>query len=204
MIITLAGKGSRHDGVLGAMFEARKRVFVDLLKWDVPVIDGRFEIDQFDDEEAQYLVVTDRAGRHLASARLLATTGPHILGDLFPFLCEREIPSGTTVREITRFCLDPAPSAAERRQARDRLISALVDHALEHGIRTYTGVAEMSWFRQVIGFGWKCRPLGLPQLVGSSLIAALAIEIGEDTPALLAERGIYSPSPARVPLPRAA
>ncbi|HWU72384.1 MAG TPA: acyl-homoserine-lactone synthase, partial [Sphingomonas sp.] len=36
--------------VLRRMFEARKEVFVDLLGWDVPVLDGRYEIDQFDDE----------------------------------------------------------------------------------------------------------------------------------------------------------
>ena len=38
------------------MFEARKRVFVDLLKWDVPVLDDAYEIDQFDTPDASYLV----------------------------------------------------------------------------------------------------------------------------------------------------
>ena len=36
-----------EDPVLRAMFVARKSVFIDLLKWDVPVIDGAYEIDQF-------------------------------------------------------------------------------------------------------------------------------------------------------------
>lgn len=31
------------DGVLRAMFAARKSVFVDLLKWDVPVLGGQYE-----------------------------------------------------------------------------------------------------------------------------------------------------------------
>lgn len=31
------------DAVLRAMFAARKSVFVDLLKWDVPVLDGAYE-----------------------------------------------------------------------------------------------------------------------------------------------------------------
>src|SRR3546814_12577576 len=46
-----------EDAVLAAMFEARKRVFVDLLGWDVPVLAGRFEVDQFDDVHARYLVL---------------------------------------------------------------------------------------------------------------------------------------------------
>src|SRR3546814_6800436 len=68
-----------EDAVLAAMFEARKRVFVDLLGWDVPVLAGRFEVDQFDDVHARYLVLTDRQGSHLGSARLLDTRRPHIL-----------------------------------------------------------------------------------------------------------------------------
>lgn len=54
-----------EGAVLAAMFEARKRVFVDLLGWDVPVLAGRFEMDQFDDSQACYLVLTDGAGEHL-------------------------------------------------------------------------------------------------------------------------------------------
>ena len=40
------------DRVFRSMFEERKRVFVDLLGWDIPVLAGRYEIDQFDDDEA--------------------------------------------------------------------------------------------------------------------------------------------------------
>ena len=79
------------DPALRAMFEARKRVFVDLLKWDVPVLDGAYEIDQFDTPDASYLVLTDGEGRHRASARLLRTDGAHILGELFPCLCDGPI-----------------------------------------------------------------------------------------------------------------
>ena len=31
------------QGPLESMFEDRRRLFVDLLRWDVPVVDGRFE-----------------------------------------------------------------------------------------------------------------------------------------------------------------
>ena len=58
-----------EDSALRAMFAARKSVFVDLLKWDVPVVDGTFEIDQFDDRHATYLVLDDGQGEHLASTR---------------------------------------------------------------------------------------------------------------------------------------
>jgi acyl-homoserine lactone synthase len=185
------------DATLRAMFEARKRVFVDLLGWDVPVIAGRFEIDQFDDAHAVYLVVTDREGRHLGSARLLETVRPHLLDTLFPSLCAGTPPRGQTIREITRFCLDTRQTARERRATRDRLVAALVDHALAAGLSGYTGVAEMGWFQQILAFGWRCRPLGLPALQGGRMLGALSIDIDPDTPGLLSANGIACPAQAR-------
>jgi len=176
---------------LRAMFEDRKSVFVDLLKWDVPVLCGRFELDQFDDEHATYLIIADEDGDHLASARLLPTTRPHILGSLFPDLCAAPPPAGPWVFEITRFCLSRRQGAASRRLARNQLVSALAWHALEQGIRTYTGVAEISWLQQILAFGWDCRPLGAPLRHASGVLGALAIEIGPDTPERLAANGIW-------------
>lgn len=190
------------DRTLLAMFEERKSVFVDLLKWDVPVLDARFELDQFDDSHAIYLIIADDDGDHLGSARLLPTTRPHILGSFFSNLCAGPPPSGPQVFEITRFCLSRRQNAASRRQTRNQLVSALVWRALEQGIRTYTGVAEMGWLQQILAFGWDCRPLGVPARLDCGMIGALAIEIGPDTPDLLAANGIWDLTderPARVP-----
>jgi len=189
-----------EDRVLRAMFAARKRVFVDLLGWDVPVLAERYEVDQFDDEHAEYLVIETADGRHAASVRLLDTARPHILGSLFPNLCDGPVPEGHKVREITRFCLDPQFRAPERREARNGLVSALVEHALASGIETYTGVAEIGWLQQILAFGWRCRPLGLPRSIGGRTLGALSIAITAETPALLEASGIYRPTrtaPAR-------
>jgi N-acyl-L-homoserine lactone synthetase len=181
--------------LLREMFEARKRVFVDLLKWDVPVLEGRFEIDQFDDEQAVYLIVARRDGGHAASARLLQTSRPHILDTLFPALCASTPPQGQDVLEITRFCLDRGQSADERLEARNILVSAFVRYALDHGVSTYTGVAEMGWLQQILAFGWRCRPLGLPRMVDGKLVGALRIDISDETPNLLEANGIYRAAP---------
>lgn len=190
----------REEDVLRAMFVARKEVFVDLLRWNIPVLDGRFEIDQFDDEHAIYLVVTDRAGAHLASARLLPTMRPHILCDLYASLCEDAVPRGPDIYEVTRFCLDRRIDAATRRFARDRLVRAIADFGLAHRIRLFTGVAEPAWLRQIPGFGWRCYPLGHPRKIGGRMVGALAIEIDDETPALLDQAGIgASGAPEREP-----
>jgi N-acyl-L-homoserine lactone synthetase len=192
------------DVAMRSMFAARKSVFVDLLKWDLPVLDGRYEIDQFDDVHARYLILTDPDQCHLASARLLPTVRPHILDTIFPALCADEPPRGPRVWEITRFCLDRRLRSAERLSVRNRLVTAIAQHALDHGIDAYSGVAEMAWLQQILGFGWQCRPLGEPLRDGRALLCALEITITPDTPAKLAAGGVWSPIDTQIPARRAA
>lgn len=182
------------DAAVRNMFEARKRVFVDLLKWDVPVLNDKYEIDQFDTPYANYLILTGDNGSHRASARLLRTDRAHILGELFPALCDNEVPTGSQTREITRFCIEPTLTRTERRIARNHLVSALVQHALAEGVTDYTAVANLAWYRQIADFGWKCRALGSARHIGGECLLALHIEIDADTPGNLAAAGIFSPS----------
>jgi acyl-homoserine lactone synthase len=191
LVAERVGQPLLHEA-LRSMFEARKRVFVDLLKWDVPVLQGRFELDQFDDEHAIYLIARGTAGEHLGSARLLPTLRPHILDTLFPTLCVGPPPRGPGVFEITRFCLERRLPAAGRLLVRNRLVSALADYALLHDITTYTAIAELRWLQQILAFGWACRPLGLPALYADKALGALRIEISPQTPALLAANCIYT------------
>lgn len=194
---------TREHQVLRSMFEARKRVFIDLLKWDLPALAGRFELDQFDDVDANYLIVTDVEGEHLASARLLLTTRPALLDSLFPALVAGDVPQGPDVLEITRFCLSPGIGADRRRVARDALLVGLAEFALANGVTTYTGVAELAWFRQIQTFGWRCTALGEPVLLAGQALTALRIDIDGSTVAKLAAAGIVSNASA-APAARAA
>ena len=205
-MITIATRVGRSlaDEALRAMYEARKRVFVDLLKWDVPVLHGRFELDRFDDEHAEYLIVQGPAGEHLGSARLLRTDKPHILSDFYPDLCADGVPRGPRIREVTRFCLDRRLRAAERREVRDTLVSALAGHALAAGIESYSAIAPMGWCQQILAFGWRCRPLGLPRYRDGTLLSALRIDIDAATPALLRVAGIVASDALASDLPAAA
>jgi N-acyl-L-homoserine lactone synthetase len=174
-----------------SMFEERKRVFVDLLRWEVPVIAGRYEIDQFDNDRAVYIVVTGDDGEHRASARLLPTTHDHILGTIFPDLCDEAPPRGTAILEITRFCLARKLRARERLEVRNQLVTALVEYALAHQIRSFTGVAEWPWFQQILSFGWTCRPLGLPTFEDGRSLVALQIDVDDRTREQLRASGIF-------------
>src|SRR5579872_6102984 len=97
-VIVEGGFGDQvRDATLRVMFEDRKSVFIDLLKWDLPLLDERFELDEFDNEHATYIIIASNDGDHLGSARLLPTTRRHILGSLFPHLCAAPPPRGPAV-----------------------------------------------------------------------------------------------------------
>lgn len=174
-----------------AMFAARKRVFVDILQWDLPVLEDRYELDQFDTPEAEYLILLDADGKHRASARLLRSEGSHLLADRYPHLCGAGVPRGEAIREISRFCIDPDQSREERRGARDELVTALADYALTHGITDYTGIAGLAWFEKIMAFGWSCEALGEVMEDGPAAIRALRIRIDGDTIAGLRRTGTY-------------
>lgn len=183
---------SLFDRRMAMMFEDRKKLFVDLMAWNVPVIDGRYEIDRFDSDDATYLLALDTRSDHIGSMRLLPTTSPHILSDIFPQLCRGGAPRGKAVMEITRLCLPSRLGAGRRLAVRNRLISAMVDHALAMGICTFTGVVTWSFLQQIMAMGWRGRPLGDSTVIGGARLGAFRVEIDDDTPKLLAEAGIYT------------
>jgi len=71
------------DAQDAAMFEDRRMLFVDGLGWNVPIVEDRFEIDQFDGRKAVYIAEFGEQNEHLGSLRLLPSRGPHILADPF-------------------------------------------------------------------------------------------------------------------------
>lgn len=187
-----------HQQLVDKMFEDRKAIFVDLLKWDIPH-DERFERDQYDDEFAEYLIVNDRdSGEHYASLRMLPTDRPHMLETLFSELCEVELPRGRDVREISRMCLSSRHRGPERLRFRNLLASAMTEYALLAGIRAYTAVMEMGRMSRVLAAGWRCEPLGMPRRMGNTMVGALMIHIDSDTIRRLQSTGRYESGVLRV------
>jgi acyl homoserine lactone synthase len=177
-----------------AMFEDRRRLFVDLLAWNVPVIADRFELDQYDGPLATYIAEVNESCGHEGSLRLLPTDSPHILCDLFPQLVDGPVPVGPDVCEITRLCLPSRLPAARRLKVRNRLITAMVDHALQTGISTLTGVTRPAFRDAVLEMGWLGRALGRTQVIDGMALSAFAISIDPKTPERLAATGVYVPT----------
>ncbi len=188
-----------NQPLLQSMFADRKRLFVDLFGWEVPVVDGRYEIDQFDNADTIYLIVADNGGEHAASIRLFPSNRPHMLSTLFPHLCPFGVPSDEATWESTRLCLPQRHGAERRRELRNMLFSAMVDVALARGIERYTGVIPDPFRKEVLSLGWQAEPLGPAVRIPGGPIGAFLIHVRPDTPERLGWTGVYSPVLDRVP-----
>lgn len=180
---------AKYREQLDQMHRDRKKVFVDRWKWDVPVVDGQYEIDQFDTPDAVYLLSLDAETRtHLSSVRLLPTTRPHLLGSLFEELCEDAPPASEDIWEITRYCEAPEWPKAIARAAGDRISIALVEFALLYGISCYVCVTHAAILSQVLAEGWECEPLGLPMEINGEMLMAITMKVSSATLQLLRQR----------------
>jgi len=205
MILLFSGQESNSDNLsMKTMFIDRKKIFSDILKWDVSIYQEKYEIDQFDSDCATYIIVANDEGKHLASARLLPTSRDHILGAIFPNLCDGPVPIGEHIFEITRFCLSPSQSARDRLVSRKRLVTALAEYGLSTGVQTYTGVAERFWYDQIASFGWQCSALGSLSRDSRKGLVALRIDLDEQTIAGLRTGGMYADISWNVPAERIA
>jgi N-acyl-L-homoserine lactone synthetase len=178
--------------VLASMFEDRKRLFVDLFGWDVPVIADRFEIDQFDGADTTYVLAVDANGEHEASIRMMPSTRPHMLGSLFEHLCPMGVPVGDGIWETTRLCLPQRHGAARRRELRNALFSVVVDIAIEREISGLTGVIPDRFRKELLAMGWRAEPLGPAVSIQGGPIGAFLVHVAADTPARLGWTGVYT------------
>lgn len=142
ILLVQAYNYKRHSNLLKQMHRLRKSVFSDQLGWEVPVR-GDMEIDGYDELKPAYLLWCDDDMAVLYGAiRLLPTTGPTLLYDVF----RRTFPENIDLQapgiwEGTRMCID------EERIAEDHptmapgdafcmMLLALCEVALAHGIHT--------------------------------------------------------------------
>ena len=92
--------------LLDQMFNLRHRVFCEQLKW--VEAEGGHERDQYDDLNPIYLFHTDPNAQYVyAAARLMPTSGPTLLTDVFSATVPDAVAfQSPFVWEITRLCVD--------------------------------------------------------------------------------------------------
>lgn len=169
----------RFSQPLMEMYQDRKRVFVDQLGWNLPASGSWLEVDEFDNDFAVYLLArSPEDGSHLGSVRLLPTTQPHMLTNLFAELCPAGAPTGPDCWEVSRLVTNPRTVRGGTCVKVHRMLaSALLDFAQQNGVRRYTLVIEFSRLPALLAVGWSITPISMPTLLHGSTVQALQINV---------------------------
>lgn len=168
---------------LSSMHRLRHVVFKERLGWDLKCVNG-LEFDQYDTEDAVYLIHKDSAGEVNACTRLLPTTVPYMLEEIFPHLVEHKpMPKSYFVWETTRFGAntDTAP-----RNIVGILIAGMLEFGISMGIKNYVSVTDVPIEPLLKRAGWNPQRLGEPQYVGTDSLLPAAAEIYDVNHDLLA------------------
>jgi acyl-homoserine lactone synthase len=168
---------ANHGGYaveLAAMHQQRRALFVDALGWrGLSVTDGE-ERDAYDTAAATYILAIDVTGAVRGSLRLLPTTGPHMLADVFPDFVIGPPPRGPDIMEWTRHApgLPDWPPAVNE-AARIALHLGVLEYAAAHGVVAFTAIMETWLARRARLMGWSCEPLGPPRSYGEGEAVAV-------------------------------
>ena len=160
-MITLV-QGTRptaHNQLVDAMFKARAAVFKDRLEWAVDVRDGR-ERDRYDDLDPLYLISVGPNGMPRASIRLMPTTGPTLLSDVFADSFDEPVDlKSATLWEATRFCIHPDADPRAEQSIAAEMLMGICEVGLMSGLTGIIGVYDPRLIRIYGRIGWRPEPL---------------------------------------------
>ncbi|MBR0736733.1 GNAT family N-acetyltransferase [Bradyrhizobium liaoningense] len=186
-MIHVISAANRHlyEDVLEQHFRVRHEIFVEERKWEaLRKPDGR-EIDDYDNEDAIYLLALDDR-RVLGGFRLYPTTRPTMMSEVFPHLAAvRGCPSDPLAWEWSRFFV-----SRERRDGAFnlQLMAAAQEFCLDQGIERLCLVMETWWLPRFHDIGFTVTPLGLPALVENSWTMAATIEVRQESLDVVCDR----------------
>jgi len=169
--------------LLDEMWVLRARVFRDRLQWDVDVREGK-EIDRFDSDDPLYILsVNDDTGRLEGSVRLLPTTGPNMLRDVFPVLLpEGEIVESPIIWESSRFCIEPDMDHAgvgRINRVTTELLCGLVEVGLRANLSHIVSVYDARMARIFRAANCPATIIGKPVRIGRVMTYAGLFEISQ-------------------------
>ena len=188
------------------MHRLRSRVFKGRLNWDVTSDNGR-EWDHFDSLDPIYIVANDEDGRVAGTWRMLPTTGPYMLRDVFPQLMDGlPPPASPRIWEGSRFAVDcdydgsKAGLAALSRTTAE-IFCAVVELSMALGAEELVTVYDARIARLLPRLGVVPTWRGTPVRIGNTIAMAGRFDISDDVLATIRERtGLAEPVlPARMP-----
>jgi acyl homoserine lactone synthase len=178
---------NQHSKLLDQMFRMRAAVFSGRLGWEVSVENGR-EVDAFDHAGTLYLLsVGENTGKLHGAVRLLPTTGPNMLRDVFPALTPDGVVESQSIWESSRFAVNPSLASGSRRNDVNRfvnqttfeLLCGIVDVGQSVGIEHVVSVFDRRMARIFRAIGCHYRVVGVSARIGRVMTYAGLFEISD-------------------------
>jgi acyl homoserine lactone synthase len=163
----------------------RYKVFVEQLGWELNTQNG-LELDQFDCEDTYYVIAQHDTGEIAGCARLLPTTVPYLLGEIFPQLLNGLLPpQSSEVWELSRFAsVDLSGQGVRGGQFSSpvavELLKAAMACAKAQGAKRLITVSPVGVERLLQRAGFRCRRAGPPMIVGGHALTACWIDLDND------------------------
>lgn len=170
---------------LSEMHRLRYRIFKQRLEWEVQAA-GDMEIDEFDALTPSYLLQRSADGVVTGCVRLLPTTGPTMLSEIFrPLLEGVDAPASPLVWESSRFGLEPdhaGPLASQGiAKATYELFAGMIEFGMSRGLSDIVTVTDVRMERVLRRASWPLRRLGQPKAFGRSLAVAGYLSVSTDS-----------------------
>ncbi|SRR6266702_124635 len=170
---------------ISEMHRLRHRVFGERLDWDVQ-ISGDLEIDEFDALQPAYLIQRANGGRVQGCVRLLPSTGPTMLREIFPILLDgAPAPTSPAIWESSRFALDlysEMPRANHGLAAATyELFAGMIEFGLSRQLTEIVTVTDARMERILRRARWPLRRIGKPHAIGNTLAVAGYLETSTES-----------------------
>ncbi len=172
-----------RPGLVTDVAHYRHKVFVQKLGWQLQC-ENALEYDQFDRDDTVYVVAQNAAEEIVGTARLLPTTRPYLLGEVFPQLLNGlQPPASAEIWELSRFAAvdfnAPATSALGQFSSPVAvdLLRASLESASALGAKQLITVSPLGVERLLRSAGISAHRAGPPMLIDGHPIFACRIEL---------------------------
>lgn len=169
-------------GLYSKVAQYRHKVFVEHLGWQLDT-DNNMESDQFDRPDTVYVIARNDEGQVFGCARLLPSTHPYLLGEVFPQLLNGLPPPRTPdVWELSRFAamdFDNQTTSAMGQFSSPiavRLLQESIACAVAHGAKRLITVSPLGVERLLRKAGFHAHRAGPPMVIEGHAIFACWIE----------------------------
>lgn len=167
---------------LRQMHRQRHDHFIVERGWSLTERDGG-EYDQFDDDEAMYLLGFSPDGEVCVSARYRSTHSTSLIADIFPeLIAPHELPvKAAHMYEATRYCAAKGFRGAAGFGVRSQLHVAVIELMNDLKARRLLGFMDLDFIPYFRKFsGMRLRPIGIPQAYDEGVTLAFDIGVGPE------------------------